>query len=66
MNIGKALKISLARAELTQRELARKVGVSSQYVNKVANSSCAKIDTIEQFAKALGMKASELVALAEE
>lgn len=66
MKIGKALKISLARAGITQTELADRVGVSFRYVNRVANSSCAKIDTIEQFAKALGMKASELVALAEE
>lgn len=66
MQIGKALKISLARAGMTQKQLAELVGVSPRYVWTVANSTCAKIDTIEKFAKVLGMKASELVALAEE
>jgi transcriptional regulator with XRE-family HTH domain len=66
MQIGKALKISLARAGMTQKQLADRLDVSSRYVGRIAKSSCASISTIEKFAKALGMKASELVALAEE
>jgi transcriptional regulator with XRE-family HTH domain len=65
MNVGKSLKIALAQREITQAELAEKIGVSGANLSKTANTATASGTTIDKLAKGLDMSASEFIALGE-
>lgn len=66
MNIGNSLKVALVKRGMSQTDLAKKMGVHTQWVNKLANSKSASQGSIIALSVALGMKASEFVALGEE
>jgi len=66
MNVGKSLKVALAKAGLSQRELAAKLGCGPVWISRLANRPSADIRTIEQLAAAFDMKVSEFLALGEE
>lgn len=66
MNVGKSLKIALVKQGMSQTELAKKMGVHDQWISKIANSESASQATVVGIAAALGMKASEFVALGED
>lgn len=66
MNVGKSLKVAIAKRGTSQTELAKKMGVHLQWVNKLANSESAAQATIVSLAKALDYKVSEFVALGED
>jgi transcriptional regulator with XRE-family HTH domain len=66
MNLGKSLKVALARKGLNQSELARKNDWCLRTINKLANRAGGTVENINQLSAALGMKASEFVALGED
>lgn len=66
MNLGKSLKVALARKGITQSELARQNNWPLRTVNKLANRAGGTVENINQLSQALGMKASEFVALGED
>lgn len=66
MNLGKSIKVALAKAGMSQRQLADKMGLSTRFITKLANSKTANLSTVEKIGAALGMKVSELIALGEE
>lgn len=66
MNIGNSLKVALIKKGISQTQLAKQMGVHTQWINKLANSETASQSTIVSLAVALGMKTSEFVALGEE
>lgn len=66
MNVGNSLKVALVKKGMSQTALAEQMKVHVQWVNKLANSQSASQATIEGLAEALGMKASEFIALGED
>ena len=66
MNIGKSLKMALAKRDMNQTQLAVQMKCTRVWVGRLANSQSASGPTIEQLAAALGMKVSEFVALGED
>lgn len=66
MNVGKSLKIALVKQGISQTDLAKKMGVHIQWVNKLANNESASQATIVGLAEALDMKVSEFIALGED
>ncbi|MGL4317118.1 MAG: helix-turn-helix domain-containing protein [Pseudomonas sp.] len=66
MNLGKSIKVALAKAGKNQHELAEQMGLSFRFVNRMANSKTAKMATAEKFATVFGMKVSEFIAIGEE
>lgn len=66
MNLGKSIKMALAKREMSQKDLAEKMGWSIVWTNTLANKKSARSETIEALATAFGMKTSEFVALGEE
>jgi transcriptional regulator with XRE-family HTH domain len=66
MNVGKSLKVALAKAGLSQRQLAAKLGCGPGWVSRLANRASADIRTIEQLAAAFDMKVGEFILLGED
>lgn len=66
MNLGKSLKVALAKKGINQSVLARDNGWHLRWVNKLANQEGGTVQNINQLSQALGMKASEFVALGED
>ena len=66
MNLGKSLKVALAKNEMTQSDLARAQSWSLRTINKLANRESGSVSDINKLSKALGMKDSEFVALGED
>ena len=66
MNVGKSLKIALAMNGIKQSDLAAKVGMTTVWTSRLANSEKAGMGSVEMLAKALDMKVSEFLALGEE
>lgn len=66
MNVGKSLKMALAKKEMSQAKLAKIYGCRPLWISKLANRRQAEGETIEKLAACLGMKVSEFVALGED
>ena len=66
MNVSKSIRVALAMRELTQKQLAERLGMYESAVSQLVNRSSITTDKLKQVADALGMKASELVALGED
>lgn len=66
MNIGKSIKVALAKKEMTQQDLAEKMNVSKPYVSQLAGKAHAGMGTVVLLADAFGMKVSEFVDLGED
>lgn len=66
MNIGKSLKVALAKKGMRQNELAEQMKVSRQWIGKLANSEKAGMGSVELLANAFGMTVSEFIALGED
>lgn len=66
MNIGKSLKIALARSGSTQREMSQDLGVSHVVLNRHFNNARNLTPVIiQQYADYFDIKVSELIALSE-
>ena len=66
MNVGKSLKMALAKRDMNQTQLAAKLKCTAVWVNRIANSRSVSMTTVESLCAALDMKVSEFVALGEE
>lgn len=66
MNVGRSLKMALAKKGMKQSELASKLKHTRQWISRLANSNNASMATIEAVSSALDMKASEFLALGED
>lgn len=66
MNVSKSIRVALAMRELTQKQLAERLGMYESAVSQLVNRSSITTDKLKQVADALGMKVSELVALGED
>ena len=66
MNISKSIRVALAMRELTQKQLAERLGMYESAVSQLVNRSSITTDKLKQVADALDMRVSELVALGED
>lgn len=66
MNVGKSLKMALAKRGINQTQLAEKMNCTQVWINRLANSESASMTTVAQLSDALDMKASEFLALGED
>ncbi len=66
MNLGKSIKVALAKAGMNQRQLADQMGLSHQFVTELTNKPSGSFANVKRLAKAFGMKPSEFIALGEE
>ena len=65
MNIAKSVNVALAMAEKNKPWLAREMGISLETLYRRIAVNNPKAESIQQFADALKMKPSELIALGE-
>lgn len=66
MNIGKSIKVALAKKDMNQQDLAEKMKVSKPYVSQLAGREHAGMGTVVLLADAFDMKVSDFVALGED
>lgn len=66
MNVGKSIKVAMAKRDMTPKMLAEKMGVTRQYVGNMMGSQTVGVGTINKLCEVFGMKASEFVALGED
>ena len=66
MNVGKSIKVALAKKDMSQAALAKKMGLTHTWVSALANKPKASTATIEALALQFDMKVSEFLALGEE
>ncbi len=65
MNVGKALRISLAEKEMTQGDLAVSLGITPQTVSGWIKTNSMPLRTLEVVASFFGKSPSEFLALGE-
>lgn len=66
MNLGKSIKIALAKAEKDQSWLAQELNLPQQEISRFINQSQTKrLKAIGQMADVFDMKVSEFIALGE-
>ena len=66
MNVSKSIRVALAMRELTQKQLAERLGMYESAVSQLVNRSSITTDKLKRVADALDMRVSELVALGED
>lgn len=66
MNVGKSIKVALAKKEMNQQDLAEKMDVTKPYVSQLAGKAHAGMGTVVILAAAFGMSVSEFIALGED
>lgn len=66
MNVGKSLKMALAKRGINQTQMAARLNCTVVWVNRIANSRSVSMSTVEGLCEALEMKVSEFLALGED
>lgn len=66
MDIGKSIRVALAKRGIKQKDLAGMMGVKPASVSQLASQTSCTGETISKLAEAFGMSASEFVALGED
>jgi len=65
MNIGRSIKVALAKNDMKKIDLAKAFDWSPQYVTKICNSTEIGIGSVQKLAHFFGMPVSEFIALGE-
>lgn len=55
-NIGQEIRVAQAKAEVTNRELAKRLGTSPQTVSNYRKAKDIKLSTLTEICKALGLQ----------
>jgi DNA-binding Xre family transcriptional regulator len=66
MNVGRSLRVALAKKDMNQKDLAEKLDVSGAYVNKLANSKSAGMGAVQKLSEFFDMQVSEFLKLGED
>ncbi|MGL5486148.1 MAG: helix-turn-helix domain-containing protein [Shewanella sp.] len=66
MNIGRSIKVALAKRDMKPAQLASLMGCSTAYVSKICKSKESGIGTIKKLSDFFGMRVSEFIALGED
>lgn len=65
LNTSKAIRVALAMKEMTQKQLAERMGMHESAISQLVNRASITTDKLKKVADALDMKVSELVKLGE-
>ena len=65
MNIGRSIKVALAKNDMKKIDLAKAFDWSPQYVTKICSSKEIGIGSVQKLANFFGMPVSEFIALGE-
>lgn len=65
MNIGRSIKVALAKKDMKKSDLAREMGWSIQYVAKICRSEEIGMGSVKNLSNFFGMQVSEFIALGE-
>jgi DNA-binding Xre family transcriptional regulator len=65
MNVGKSIKVALAKKGLKQKDLADLMGIKPPSVSALAGQKSCSGETLEKLAAALDLPVSEFIALGE-
>lgn len=66
MNVGKSIRVALAKKGMSQKQLAEQLGMRQTSLSQLAAQTSCTGATLEKLASAFDMKASEFVALGED
>ena len=66
INMEESLRLSMAIANLNQRELADKAGISASHLSVISSKNICTLATLQQLADGLEMRPSELLARGEQ
>lgn len=66
MNVGISIKVALAKRGMSQTQLAEQLRCTKVWINRLANSKSASMDTVQRLADAFGLPVSEFIALGED
>lgn len=66
MNVGKSIKVALAKREMRSGDLAKILGVTPQTVSTMSSRVTCTGQMLIHLAQSFDMKVSEFVALGEE
>lgn len=66
MNIGRSLRVALAKKDMTQKDLAAAMACSGAYINKLAKQEHAGMGAVKRLADYFGMQVSDFVKLGED
>lgn len=65
MNIGRSIRVAIAKNDLNQTRLAERMGVSRAYISKLCCSQHVSMAAARRIADEFGMKLSDFIALGE-
>lgn len=66
MNIGKSVRVAMAKRDIKPKELAERMSASRQYIGQLMKAEAVGVGTLSKLCEVFGMKVSEFVALGEE
>lgn len=66
MNIKKSIRVALAQKDMTQGDLAEKIGMTASNLSLLMNRESIPTARLAQIAEALDMKVSDLLKLGED
>lgn len=66
MNVGKSIKVALAKREMRSGDLAKILGVTPQTVSNMSSRATCTGQMLIHLAQSFDMKVSEFVALGED
>lgn len=66
MNFRRSLKLALAQRDMTQKALAKKLGIRETSMSQLAAQTSCTGATLQKISEAFDMKVSEFVALGED
>lgn len=66
MNIRKSTLIALAKQEMRQGDLAKKMGIAPNTLSEIISKETCAGATLQKLADAFGMPVSQFVALGED
>lgn len=66
MNVGKSVRVAMAKRDMKPKALCELMGSSRQYVGQLMSNEQAGAGTINKLAEIFEMKVSEFIGLGED
>lgn len=66
MNIGKSVRVAMAKRDIKPKELAEKMGASRQYIGQLMKAEAVGTGTLNKLCEVFDMKAGEFITLGED
>lgn len=66
MDLGKAIRVALAQRDMSQTDLAERMGTKGPNISLMISRGSSTTDTIKKMAEAFDMKVSDFLKLGED